>query len=233
MKFSSIIIISFLLLSSCNNKNKEYLPINTSTTLHHVKVKEVLQTGSYTFLFVNENDQEYWMAVSKINAEIEDDFYYEDALVMKDFESKELNKVFNRILFVDYLSRVPTNTKSETKSSLNHVKANDQELTQDIKVERAPGGITIAELYKNRNDYADKKVIIRGQVVKINNGIMNRNWIHLKDGTSDSGKSDLTFTTKEEVNIGDIIIFEGTVALNKEYGAGYIYPLIVENASLK
>ena len=62
---------------------------------------------------------------------------------------------------------------------------------------------------------------------------MDRNWVHLKDGTSHSGKSDLTFTTLEEVKVGDIVILEGTVALEKEYGAGYIYPLIVENAILK
>ncbi len=62
---------------------------------------------------------------------------------------------------------------------------------------------------------------------------MDRNWVHLKDGSSYDGKSDLTFTTKEEVNIGDIVIFEGTVSLNKDFGAGYIYSLIIENAILK
>ena len=128
---------------------------------------------------------------------------------------------------------VPVNTEQETKTPLYHKTAKEKEAQPDIHVDKAPDGITIAELYKNRNDYANKTVIIRGQVVKINNGIINRNWVHLKDGTSEDGKSDLTFTTQAEVNVGDIVTFEGVVALDKEYGKGYVYPLVVENASIK
>jgi len=128
---------------------------------------------------------------------------------------------------------LPVNTEQETKTPSYHGKDKEKKPQPDIHVDKAPDGITIAELYKNRNDYANKKVIVRGQVVKINNAIMDRNWVHLKDGTKDADKSDLTFTTQEEVKVGDIITFEGTVALDKEYGKGYVYPLVVENATLK
>jgi len=128
---------------------------------------------------------------------------------------------------------LPINTEQETKTPSYHSTPKKQEAQPDIHVEKAPDGITIGELYKTRNDYANKKVIVRGQVVKINNDIMDRNWVHLKDGTSDDDKSDLTFTTQEKVNVGDIVTFEGVVALDKEYGKGYVYPLVVENASIK
>ena len=128
---------------------------------------------------------------------------------------------------------LPLNTKQETKSPLHHSTTKEKELPLDIHVEKAPNGITIADLYKNRNNYTNKKVIVRGQVVKINNAIMDRNWVHIKDGTSDAGKSDLTFTTQEDVSVGDILTFEGVVALDKEFGKGYVYPLVVENATLK
>ena len=128
---------------------------------------------------------------------------------------------------------LPLNTKQETKSPLYHSTTKEKEPPLDIHVEKAPNGITIAELYKNRNNYANKKVIVRGQVVKINNAIMDRNWVHIKDGTRESGESDLTLTTQEDVSVGDIVTFEGVVALDKEYGKGYVYPLVVENAALK
>jgi len=128
---------------------------------------------------------------------------------------------------------VPINTKQETKTPSYHSTTKEKEPPLDIHVEKAPNGITIADLYKNRNNHANKKVIIRGQVVKINKAIMDRNWVHIKDGTSEAEKSDLTFTTQEDVSVGDIVTFEGVVALDKEYGKGYVYPLIVENAVLK
>jgi len=62
---------------------------------------------------------------------------------------------------------------------------------------------------------------------------MDRNWVHLKDGTSSGGKSDLTFTTIDTVKVGDVVTMEGTVTLDKEYGAGYVYELVVESALLK
>jgi hypothetical protein len=233
MKLSFIFIFSIILFTSCKDKNKIYISENSDPASHHVKVKEVLQTGNYSYLLVTEYNKDYWIAVSKMDPKINSDLYYKDAVEMIDFKSKELNRVFDKILFIDYVSNTPILATSSLPNDSNHKGAKVQELKDDIHVERAPGGITIAELYKNANDFANKKIVIQGQVVKINNDIMDLNWVHLKDGTSNEGKSDLTFTTKNEVKIGDIVIFEGTVSLNKDYGSGYVYPLIVENSILK
>jgi hypothetical protein len=62
---------------------------------------------------------------------------------------------------------------------------------------------------------------------------MDRNWVHLQDGTSDSGSFDLTVTTEEEVNVGDVLTFEGKIKLDKDFGAGYSYEVIMEQAKLK
>ena len=232
MRLVFAVIISFVLLSSCKEKNKEYAPLNSSSQAHQIKVKEVLHTGTYTYLFVNENKDNYWIAVSKADIKVDDHLYYNKALEMIDFKSEELDRTFDRILFVEDLGGVKLKNESMPNDSL-HNKSKNQEIKPIINVDIAPGGIRIAELMKNRDKYANKKVTIRGQVVKINAGIMDRNWVHLKDGTSNEGKSDLTFTTLEEVKLGDVVTFEGTVALDKEYGAGYVYPLIVEDAKLK
>lgn len=227
MRLLFVLIISIALLSSCNNKKEG------STSTHQVEVKEVLQTSSYTYLFVSEDGEEFWIAATKMEAKIGDELFYDEALEMKEFESKELKRVFDRILFVNQISSEIPNPKISSKEAEAHTGKKAVEAIEDINVEPAADGISIAELYKNRNDYVDKKVIVRGQVVKFNQSIMNRNWVHLQDGTDDGGNFDLTITTQEVVAVGAVVTFEGTVSLNKDFGAGYSYELIIEGATLK
>lgn len=228
MRLLCFIVAFFILLSSCKNDKGTYAPLLKNPSAHKVKVKEVIQGANYTFIFVSENNLEYWMAVDITDVAIEDVVYYENALSMNNFKSEELDRVFEEILFVENISESPQISKAIPLDSLYPKPKKTKVIKEDIHVEPAPGGITIGELYKNKTNYANKKVLIRGQVIKVNKNIMDRNWVHLKDGTSDSGKSDLTFTTLSEVKVGDIVTLEGIVAIDKEYGAGYVYPLIVE-----
>jgi hypothetical protein len=101
-----------------------------------------------------------------------------------------------------------------------------------IKVKPIEGGITIAELYAKKDTYAGKTVKIRGEVVKFSAEIMGKNWVHLQDGTNNNGSFDITFTTNDVTKIGDVVTFEGTVTLKKDFGAGYFYEVIIENGKL-
>jgi len=92
MRLVFVTIISFVLLSSCKEKNNEYAPINSGSKAHQIKVKEVLQTGTYTYLFVNENKEDYWMAVSKADIKVDDHLYYNKALEMINFGFKIRSK---------------------------------------------------------------------------------------------------------------------------------------------
>jgi hypothetical protein len=102
----------------------------------------------------------------------------------------------------------------------------------EIKVEKASGenGYTVEEVFAQRVALNGKTVAIQGQVVKFSPMIMGRNWIHLQDGTGDpmTNTHDLVITTSEEANNGDIITVEGTLAADKDFGAGYKYDAIVE-----
>ena len=102
-----------------------------------------------------------------------------------------------------------------------------------ISVAKADGGVSIGELYSRRKSFEGKTVRIRGEVVKFSGGIMNRNWVHIQDGTKDGDNFDLTITTQDSVKVGDLVLFEGKVALDKDFGAGYFYGLILEEARLK
>ena len=93
---------------------------------------------------------------------------------------------------------------------------------------------SLKELFDNHDQYGGKKVVVKGECVKVNNQIMGRNWVHIQDGTKDGDTPyDLTITTQEEATIGDELTFEGVITLNKDFGGGYTYDVIMEKAKLK
>ena len=91
---------------------------------------------------------------------------------------------------------------------------------------------TVAALYKDKASLAGQVVRVQGKVVKVNKGIMGRNWLHLQDGTGDAKSNDLTVTSNEVANVGDQVTVTGKVAVDKDFGAGYMYGLILEEASI-
>ena len=93
---------------------------------------------------------------------------------------------------------------------------------------------TIAELYKEKAELAGKQVTLHGTVVKVNNQIMNRNFLHLQDGTGDAagGTNDITVTSDDTAAKGDKVSVTGTVAVDLDFGAGYTYPMLVEKATI-
>lgn len=61
--------------------------------------------------------------------------------------------------------------------------------------------------------------------------LMGRNWIHIEDGSKTGGKPlDLTITTNLNILMGSKIVMTGKIALNKDFGAGYRYDIIMEDA---
>jgi type II secretory pathway pseudopilin PulG len=199
--------------------------------LHTAVVQEVIQATSYTYLKVKEADNEFWIAVTKRQIEPGATISFADALEMTDFQSKDLQRTFDKIYFV---SRIVGDGLSESQQSMSMPLRMKPELEKkEISIEPAQGGVTIGELFANRNSYGDKTVLVKGQVTKVNRAIMDRNWVHLQDGTSDSGSFDLTVTTNDDVKVGDVVTFEGKIALNKDFGAGYTYEVIMEQAELQ
>ena len=101
----------------------------------------------------------------------------------------------------------------------------------DIKVETVEGAITIAELFSDMKKYEGKTVRIVGEVTKFNAAIMDRNWVHLQDGTEYEGKYDLTATSMESFTVGSKVVLEGKVTLDHDFGYGYSYELLLEKAT--
>jgi hypothetical protein len=70
--------------------------------------------------------------------------------------------------------------------------------------------------------------------VKVNPDIMGKNWLHIQDGTGDLAKNthDLVVTSADIAEKGAIISLEGILAADKDFGSGYRYDVIVEDAVL-
>jgi LysM repeat protein len=186
---------------------------------HTAKVLETLDSGGYTYIKVQEGSDSYWIAMMQRTVKKGESIRFEEAGWMQNFHSKTLNRTFDKILFAsDPMQANPSNmpVKPDVMSSKYQQK----------------GGVTVAELFANRDLYVGKKIRVRGMVTKTSAQIMKKNWLHLQDGSSFKGADDLVFTSTGELPAeGSIIIAEGILSKDIDFGYGYFYPVIVENAT--
>ena len=100
-------------------------------------------------------------------------------------------------------------------------------------IAKADGGKTVAEVYAEKDALAGQSVAVRGKVVKANPMVMGKNWLHVRDGSGEEGSNDLTVTTADELpEVGATVLVSGTLAVDKDFGMGYQYPVIVEDATV-
>jgi hypothetical protein len=224
------VFFSLLMLFSCKDKGS-YKTIESKTTTqnasHKIVVNEFLDGGNYTYLNVDENGNKFWIAIPNTEVKSGETYYYDGGLVMKDFESKQLEKTFDEITFVD---AIRTTEKAAKSNQVNpHAKVdNITDIT--VNIEKPENGTSLKELYSDEKSFSGKSIIVKGKVVKVNNAILNKNWVHIVDGTEFNGKKDLGLTTLDTVKIGDIVTFKGTIVLDKDFGSGYIFPVLLEDA---
>ncbi len=196
-------------------------------------VEEVLQATSYTYLKLKETDGEHWIAITKRELNPGTTVYYKPDLEMKDFESKDLQRSFKSIFFVSAISEQPDLNDGTKGMGMGMGRAHQTTpVATNISVEQPKDGVSIAQLAKDRTAYEGKIIIVRGQVTKYNPNIMGRNWVHIQDGTQSGNIFDLTVTTDDEVKKGDVVTFKGRIVLNKDFGAGYKYAIIMEEAKV-
>ena len=214
--------------ASCKNTGtKENIPVSD---IHKVIVDQVLQAGAYTYLQVNDLGMQKWLAVPSMTATEGETYYYTGGLVMENFESKDLDRVFETVIFLEGIHATPPLPASKMTGSGTPQAQSEQKM--DFSIEAPEGGISIAELYKGKKSYESKSVIIRGAVTKFNPDILKKNWIHIQDGTDYEGKFDLTLTSDQVAEPGEIITVEGIITLDKDFGAGYYYEVIMEDAKI-
>lgn len=208
-------------------------------------VLETMNASSYTYVRVKSDNGDIWAATAQFKVAVGDRVVVPLETPMSSFHSQSLNRDFPLIYFVSRIGRegepMPPVMPSAMQPALmaGHgsapASAPATQTAQPVtNVAPAAGGMTIADVWAKRKTLGGKMVAIRGKVVKFNGGILGVNWIHLQDGTGTSkdGTNDITVTSQETAKVGDVVTVTGKIALDKDLGSGYSYPVILEGATI-
>jgi hypothetical protein len=203
--------------------------------LHKVVVEEVLPTARYVYLRVKEGEKEFWIATRKVEINKGGVYYYRGGLLKTNFESKEYNRIFDEIYLISKLVSEDHSRHINASPVSDNIAKTENVVKEDIpthteKTVIHKGTIKISDLVSDPKKYEGHTVQISGKCVKVNPNIMGRNWIHLQDGSKDD--FDMVITSNTFVPEGKDITIKAVVSLNRDFGAGYKYDLILENGTL-
>ncbi len=192
---------------------------------------EVIDVDAYTYVRLKTREGEKWVAVTRASIKKGEAVTVEEAALMPNFESKTLNRKFDRIWFGKLGGAAGRQAKAEANP---HGGAQPVAATEKVAKAAGADAKTVAEVFGGKSALKDKAVTVRGKVVKVNAGVMGKNWLHLQDGTGKAadGTHDLIVTSQEMASVGEVVSAKGTVRTYVKLGAGYAYDVLVENATL-
>ncbi|MBS3936649.1 MAG: nucleotide-binding protein [Sulfuritalea sp.] len=203
-------------------------------TVFRGEVLEVQQVESYTYLRLKTRDGETWAAINRAPVTKGAAVTIENAMVLNNFESRAMKRTFQTIVFGNLAG---ANPHAGMARPADAPVAPIAPVAPDAKVAKAggPNAKTVAEIITQAASLKDKTVLVRGKVVKYNAGIMGKNWIHLRDGSGSAAAktNDVLITSPNAVKVGDVVTAKGIVRTDKDFGSGYIYKVIVEEASFE
>jgi hypothetical protein len=215
------------------------------------KVVETMNAANYTYVLVDDGMQKLWAAAPEFPVKAGDTVTVPEGMPMQNYESKTLNRKFDVVYFVGAIGKgdqLPVAAASPmgmgagagaadmTMPEGAHPKLDPAQAAKDANITFA--GIkkadkSVGEVYAGQNGLAGKEVTIRGKVVKFSPQIMGKNWVHVQDGTGQTGSNDLTVTTMDQAKVGDTVVVTGKITLKKDFGMGYKYDLIIEDGRVK
>ena len=200
-------------------------------------VLESLDASSYTYLRLKTRDGEAWAAVPAVRVKTGAQVTVENGMTMQNFKSKSLDRTFPLIVLGD-LAGAPRGAHAAAGDlPPGHAAAAKSPAAADVKVPKATGANArrVAEINAQSAELKDKPVVVRAMVVKFNGGIMGKNWLHLRDGSGSATDqtNDILVTTANEAKSGDVVTAAGVVRTGKNFGAGYAYKVMIEDATLK
>ncbi len=203
------------------------------------KVVETMNAGGYTYVCIEKKGKKTWVAVPETPVTVGQQISFEPGQEMRNFNSKSLNKTFDSIVFSSGTKAKAVAVNAEEKVTAAHAgsKATVPASAEKVSVEKATGAnaYTVAEVYARAAKLNKKKAVIKAKVVKVSKGIMGKNWIHLQDGTGDAAKGNhnLVATSQDLPGVGDVVTVTGTVYKDRDFGAGYKYAVIMEEARVE
>jgi len=216
--------------STSEQKNTNLEQHSTAGTISG-KVTEFFDSAGYTYAEIDTGENKVWAAGPVTALKTGDMIAIPTRMPMKNFRSKSLQRDFPVIYFVDHFITDKQTSSVNTTASTSANNHKTQQPAKDIKAfDKVKDGKTIAEIYSDRNILKGKTIRVRGQVTKYTPNILGKNWLHIMDNST---SNDLTITTDSKVSVDDIVIVEGQLELDRDFGYGYVYSLIIENARIE
>jgi len=214
------------------------------------KVVETTNAANYTYVQVDTGSKKVWAATTEFAVKVGDPVVVGAGVPMNNYHSKTLNRDFDLVYFTGSITVgtngvslvLPPGHPALTSGMSATLPAGHPSLTGQTPspnldltgIKRAEGGKTIQEIFAAKSKLAGKPVAVRGKVVKYNAMIMAKNWLHIRDGSGseDEKDNDLTVTTTTPAKLGDTVLVTGNVSTNRDFGAGYKYTVIIEDATV-
>ena len=197
-------------------------------------VAETMTSGGYVYVRLEEDGN--WVASTPVPVVVGDKVKYTGGMMMKDFNSRTLDRKFEYILFagkLEVVNQVNADAHSGFASNDPHAVAKSAAAVAPTAGEIAPldGGKTIADVHAGSEQLKDQQIALRARVMKVSKNIMGKNWITLQDGTGIAPNNRLIATSSELVGVGDLVIVKGVVHTNVDLGSGYNYSVLLEEAA--
>lgn len=216
------------------------------------KVIEATNTAGYTYVQVDTGGKKLWAATTQFPVKVGDTVTVAAGMPMNDYHSKSLNRDFDVVYFTGSIAvngsaaagtpalppgHPPIGGASTPGLPPGHPSLASPAAKPNIDltgIPKAAGGKTVQEIYAAQAKLAGKPVTVRGKVVKYNAMIMGKNWLHIRDGsgTAEQNDNDLTITTSTPAALGATVLVTGNVSTNRDFGAGYKYSVIIEDAKV-
>ena len=214
-------------------------------------VKQTMNSGGYTYVLLSTSSGDVWLAGPESKVKVGQKISSGEGMLMQGFNSKTLKRTFDKIYFVNSLGG-PAAAGSSAGGTAGMANPHaggagnphagmplSGQTAPPVNVDKPKAGSvkkathTVGELFFQPKLLAGKTVEVRGVVTKYNEGIMGSNWIHLMDGSGQPGKDDLVVTTSQKVKAGDRIVAKGKVAVDRDLGSGYFFPVLLESATVR
>ncbi|MDF1551424.1 MAG: hypothetical protein P1P84_00105 [Deferrisomatales bacterium] len=209
------------------------------------KVLETMDASGYTYVQVDTGSEKIWAAAPKFAVAVGDEVTVPPSAPMANYHSKTLDRTFDVVYFAGSIypagsapspaSAMPAGMGADGAMPAGHPGGQVAPAATDVDltgIAKAEGGNTVGELLGATATFGGKEVVLRGKVVKYNSGIMGKNWLHVQDGTGEAGANDLTVTTQAAAQVGDTVLVKGIAVIDKDFGYGYKYAFIIEDAQV-
>ena len=233
-----ILIIFALLTSYAFSTDKD-------SHIYYGEILSIENAMGYKYLKVKEEGKELWVAIANAPVKVGEKIGYDKNTIMKNFKSKSLKKSFKEIIFASdvYLANKSTSAIKDLKDTLglSAPKATTKESPKsELEKPKKPfvkkEFYTVEEIFMWKDSLKDQLIKIKGHVSKVSKQIMKLDWVHIQDNTGSSTKrtDDLVFTAKNtSFKTGDKVLATGKVIINKDFGYGYFYKVIIEESSFQ